>query len=102
VSFGAIITSGDHDTVLGDDLMKWLVEARVEQELSAPTRFALRFEDDGCEGSFEVLKARELKPNTVMAIVAPSGNKLVCLVRGPVTQVRFAVMLGAAGSWRNS
>jgi hypothetical protein len=99
MGFGAIITSGDNDTVLGDDLMRWLVEARVEQELSAPTRFALRFEDDSCEGSFEVLKAKEIKPNAVMGIVAPSGNKLVCLVRGPVTQVRFAVMLGAAGSW---
>jgi len=99
VGFGAIITSGDHDTVLGDDLLKWLVEARVEQELSAPTRFALRFEDDSCEGSFEVLKAKEIKPNTVIGILAQSGNKLVCLVRGPVTQVRFAVMLGAAGSW---
>jgi len=99
MGFGAIITSGDHDTVLGDELIKWLVEARVEQELSAPTRFALRFEDDSCEGSFEVLKAKDIKLNTVMAIVAPSGNKLVCLVRGRVTRVRFAVMLGAAGSW---
>jgi hypothetical protein len=99
VGFGAIITSGDHDTVLGDELMKWLVEVRVEQELSAPTRFALRFEDDSCEGGFEVLKAKEIKPNTVLGILAQSGNRLVCLVRGPVTQVRFAVTLGGAGSW---
>ena len=99
MGFGAIITSEDQNTPLSDDLLKWLVEARVEQELSAPTRFAIRFEDDTCEGSLQVLKAKEIKPNTVMAILAPDGNKLACLVRGRVTQVRFAVMLGVAGSW---
>ena len=99
MGFGAIITSDDQNTPLSDDLLKWLVETRVEQELSAPTRFAIRFEDDTCEGSLQVLKAKEIKPNTVMAILAPDGNKLACLVRGRVTQVRFAVMLGVAGSW---
>ena len=99
MGFGAVITSGPANAPLGDDLLTWLVEARVEQELSAPTRFAIRFEDDSCEGGFEVLKARELKPNTVMAVLVPSGNGFDCLVRGPVTQVKFAVVLGAAGSW---
>jgi hypothetical protein len=99
VGFGAVITSGSTNTPISDDLLKWLVEARVEQELSAPTRFAIRFEDDTCEGGLEVLKASEIKPNTEMSILAPSGNGLACLVRGPVTQVKFAVMLGVAGSW---
>src|SRR5438067_6821488 len=99
MGFGAIIPSEDQNTPLSDDLLKWLVEARVEQELSAPTRFATRFEDDTCERSLQVLKAKEIKPNTVMAILAPDDNKLACLVRGRVTQVRFAVMLGVAGSW---
>ena len=48
MGFGAIITSEDQNTPLSDDLLKWLVEARVEQELSAPTRFAIRFEDATC------------------------------------------------------
>src|SRR5437763_1449519 len=96
MGFGAIITSGKDDTVLGDELMKWLSEARVEQELSAPTRFAIRFEDDTCEGAFQVLNAAEIKPNTVLGILAQSGNRLVCLARGPITQVRFAVTLGVA------
>src|SRR5438876_528600 len=44
---------------------------------------------------------RQNKPNTVISILAPSGNRAAdaCLVRGPVTQVKFAVMLGVAGSW---
>src|SRR5207245_2104445 len=29
----------------------------------------------------------------------PSGNGFACLVRGPIMQVKFAVMLGVAGSW---
>jgi hypothetical protein len=99
VGFGAVITSGAANAPLPDDLLKWLVEARVEQELSAPTRFAIRFEEDSCDGGLEVMKAREIKPNTVMSILAPSGNGFACLVRGPVTQVKFAVMLGVAGSW---
>ena len=99
MGFGAIITSGKENTPLSDDLLKWLVEARVEQELSGATRFAIRFEDDTCDGSLQVLNAKDIKPNTLMAILAPDGNKLTCLVRGPVTQVRFSVMLGVAGSW---
>jgi hypothetical protein len=99
VGFGAIITSGKENTPLSDDLLKWLVEARVEQELSGATRFAIRFEDDTCDGSLQVLNAKDIKLNTLMAILAPDGNKLACLVRGPVTQVRFSVMLGVAGSW---
>src|SRR5207248_9962858 len=97
MGFGAIITSEDQNTPLSDDLLKWLVEARVEKELSAPTRFAIRFEDDTCGESLQVLKAKEIKPNTVMAILAPDCNKLACLVRGRVTQVRLAVMLGDDG-----
>ncbi len=31
MGFGAIITSEDQNTPLSDDLLKWLVEARVEQ-----------------------------------------------------------------------
>jgi hypothetical protein len=106
MGFGAVITSGKSNTPLGDDLLKWLVELRVEQELSAPTRFAIRFEDDTCEGTFQVMNAEEIKPNSVISVLAPSGNKpppahneLACLVRGPVTQVKFSVMLGVAGSW---
>ena len=99
MGFGAVITSGSANTPLGDELTKWLVEARVEQELSAPTRFAIRFEDDACEGSMQVLKATELKPNTVVSVLVPSGNSYACLARGPVTQVKFSVMLGVAGSW---
>ena len=99
MGFGAVITSGSSNTPISGDLLKWLVEARVEQDLSAPARFAIRFEDDTCDGGLEVMKAREIKPNTVMSILAPSGNGFACLVRGPVTQVKFAVMLGVAGSW---
>ncbi|MCW3475302.1 hypothetical protein [Limobrevibacterium gyesilva] len=99
MGFGAVITSGPANTPLGDDLVQWLVEARVEQELSAPTRFAIRFEEDTCEGKPAVLKAAEIKPNTLIAILAPAGNGVTCLVRGPVTQVKFSVQLGVAGSW---
>src|SRR5438874_12754583 len=99
MGFGAIITSEDQNTPLSDDLLKWLVEARVEQELSAPTRFAMRFEADTCVGSLQVLKAKEIKPNTVMAILASDGNKFGCLVRCRVTQLRFAVMQVVAGFW---
>jgi hypothetical protein len=98
VGFGAVITSGVANTPLGDDLLQFLVEARVEQELSDPTRFAIRFEEDNCEGEPAMLGAAQIKPNTILAILAPSGNSLACLARGPVTRVKYSAAIGVAGS----
>jgi hypothetical protein len=98
VGFGAVITSGPSNMPIGDDLLQFLVEARVEQELSAPTRFAIRFEEDNCGGNPAVLTATAIKPSTVISILVPAGNGFACLVRGPVTQVKYEAMLGVAGS----
>jgi hypothetical protein len=98
VGFGAVITTGPTNMPIGGDLLQFLVEARVEQELTAPTRFAIRFEEDNCEGKPAVLTANEIKPSTMLSILVPAGNGYACLVRGPVTQVKYTAMLGVAGS----
>jgi hypothetical protein len=99
MGFGATITTGDANQPLEPGLAQWLVEARVEQELSKPTRFAVRFEDDICGDQPAVAGAPELRPNTVLAIIAPAGNGRVCLVRGRITQVRSSTRLGGEGSF---
>lgn len=102
MGFGLIITSGDDRVPLPDQIMRWLVEARVELELSKPTRYALRFEDDLCEGKPEFEDKPELAANTRIGVFVPeqgSTNALACLVYGPVTEIKSSTMLGGVGSW---
>lgn len=99
MGFGATVTIGDSNAPLRPELAQWLVEARVEQELSKPTRFAVRFEDDICGDQPAVAGAPELRPNTVLAIIAPAGNQRYCLVRGRITQVKSSTRFGGQGSW---
>lgn len=99
MGFGAIITTGTGCTPMDGDIMRWIVEARIEQELSKATTFAIRFEDDLCEGDPEVARRPELQSNTVIGVFVRSRNKYVCLVHGPITRVRTASMVGGTGSW---
>jgi hypothetical protein len=106
MGFGLIITSGDSDSMvpLPDAVTQWLVEARVEMELSNPTRFALRFEDDICEGQHEIADGRMVdktffKNSKLGLFVKRKDDALECLVFGPVTKIRSSSMLGGPGSW---
>lgn len=99
MGFGAVITTGTSCQPMDGTVMRWIVEARIEQELSKATAFAIRFEDDLCEGDPEVARRPELKSNTVIGVFVRSQNKYVCLVQGPITRVRTASMVGGTGSW---
>jgi hypothetical protein len=98
MGFGAIITSGEGFTVV-KDIMPWITEARVEMELSKPTKFALRFDDDICEGDPEVARNPALKSNEMIGIFVRVREELHCLVFGPITRVRTSSMVGGTGSW---
>lgn len=98
MGFGAIITSGESFTVL-EDIAEWLVEARVEMELSKPAKFALRFEDDLCEGDPEVANHPALQSNQMIGIFIRVEEDLHCLVFGPITRIRTSSMVGGTGSW---
>jgi hypothetical protein len=97
VTVRAVITSGDGFETL--PFANLATEVRVEQELSKPTRFAVRFTDHLCNGSFEVSGATQIKANTPIAIFARVGARLECLVYGPVGKVRTSSMIGGTGSW---
>lgn len=98
MGFGAIITSSDAFTPV-TDLMQWLVEARVEMELSKATKFALRFDDTKCEGDSEVFNHPAIQSNEMIGIFVRVGEELQCLVFGPVTKIHTASMVGGDGSW---
>jgi hypothetical protein len=100
MGLGLVITTGDELTAMPDEIVRWLVEARVEMELSKPTRYALRFEDDICDGRSALEGRPELASNRKIGIfVLGSDDALECLVYGPVTEVRSSAVLGGAGSW---
>lgn len=99
MGFGAIITSGDGHANMPPEVMRWIVEARVEMELSKATRFALRFEDDLCEGEPAVAGRPELQANQLVGIFVAVEGAPQCLVVGPITRVRTSSMVGGAGSW---
>lgn len=99
MGFGAIITTGENHQPLDDGVMAWVIEARVEQKLSDPTKVALRFEDDLCDGGSEMERRAEFHPGAILGILVNHGDELACLGYGPVTRVRSSSMVGGAGSW---
>ena len=100
MGFGAYITSGSDFKPLASDVKSWLVEVRVEMELSKPTKFALRFEDDICDGNFAVQGHPQLVANQKLGVFVQDENEaLDCLVYGPITEVKASAVLGGAGSW---
>jgi hypothetical protein len=99
MGFGLVITSGDDLAPMPEEITQWLVEARVEMELSRPTRYALRFEDDLCGTTPRVEGAPEIAANRRIGIFVARDGSLECLVHGPVTEVRSSSVLGGAGSW---
>lgn len=99
MGFGIVVTAGDRLEAMSDDLLRWLVEARVELELSEPSRFALRFEDDLCDGSFHVEGAPQIAQNAYIGLFLPENDELTCLVYGPITEIRSSTTTGGAGSW---
>ena len=70
-------------------------------ELSKPTLFALRFEDDICEGKREIADANIFAKDTLVGlfVVLEETKELECLVYGPVTKIRASSLLGGPGSW---
>ena len=90
----------DANLAMPADMIGWLVEIRVEQELNKPTKFALRFEDDLCEGQPAMQNRDEIAPGTIITVIAGAGDvEPVCLARGPITRIRSSATVGGPGSW---
>ena len=101
MSYGFTVTSGDSNTPLSSDLMEAITEVRIEQELSKATKFGIRFEDDLCDGKPKALSAKSFKPDTIISVLVPeeidpkqANKSLICLVRGPITQLKSSAVLG--------
>ena len=99
MSFGATVTSGETNRPLPAELSIWLTEVRVEEEIGKNSKFAIRFEDDICDGTFAVDGRAEIAANQMLAVLVPSGNQSICLVRGRVTKLKTSSQLGGPGSW---
>ena len=99
MGFGAIIASGTNNRLLADSLMNCITEARVEQFLDQPTRFAIRFEEDLSGGEPIIMKSAELQCEQMITIAVQVNGAIECLVRGPVTDVKCSMQLGGPGSW---
>jgi hypothetical protein len=99
MGFGAIIASGEKNKILRDDLLDSITEVRVEQFLDEPTRFAIRFQEDICNGELTSMKSPELQCDQMITIAVQVGDVMKCLVRGPITDVKSSFQLGGPGSW---
>lgn len=99
MGFGAVIASGKNNRLLSDSLMACITEARVEQFLDEPTRFAIRFEEDLSGGEPVIMKTPELQCEQMITIGVKVDEAIRCLVRGPVTDVKCSMKQGGPGSW---
>jgi hypothetical protein len=98
MGFGAVIATGDSNRLLPDAAMENIVEVRVEQSLNEPTRFAIRFQDDIRDGQMRLSEESSLAVDSIITIAVEAGDRLVCLVRGPITATSSSLMLGGPGS----
>ena len=99
MGFGAILASGENNTLLRDDLLDCITEVRVEQSLDDPTRFAIRFQEDLSDGEPRIRRAPELQCQQRITVAVQVGDDMKCLVRGPITNIRSSMALGGPGSW---
>jgi len=100
MAYGFVITAGDSPRRLDDALHKLIAEVRVEQDMSRPTKFAVRFEEDICQGDRIALSATAIQPGEKIAVLVPDENDaLVCLVMGQVTKFKSSAVTGGPGSW---
>lgn len=98
MGFGAVITDAKGNIL--ESIAARAIEARIEQTLSKPTKFAIRLEADLCDGELEVADDETaLQPDKVIGIFVMIDERFHCLVLGPITQVRTAATLGGSGSW---
>lgn len=99
MGFGAIIASGENNLLLGDDLLDCITEVRVEQSLDDPTHFAIRFQEDISGGQPRIRGAADFKCGKIITVAVKVADEIKCLVRGPITEREWSVMLGGPGSW---
>lgn len=99
---GLIILHGESEEQIGEDILQHLIEVRVEQGLSKATKFAIRFSEDFCRDTLEIGSVAKLNINTVISILVPAENgegDYVCLVKGPITEIKTSIVTGGQGSW---
>jgi len=96
-----IITYGEDNQSLDTQSLKAVVEVRVEQEMSKPYRYAIRFEDHVCEGKIAISTQSNLQPGTIIGVFVKEGDAdaMRCLVRGPIDKIKSSVATGGSGSW---
>ena len=75
MAYGFVVTHGTGNSRLDDVLHRAIAEVRVEQDLSRPTKFAVRFEEDICEGERSVLGASAIAPGEVLSVLVPDEHK---------------------------
>jgi hypothetical protein len=100
MAYGFVVTQGTSNARLDDALHRAIAEVRIEQDMSRATKFAVRFEDDICEGQPTVLSADAIAPGEVLSVLVPDEDDgLVCLVQGQVTKLKSSAVTGGPGSW---
>lgn len=100
MGYGFQLVSGEANGAVDPTLLESITEVRVEQELSKPTRFAVRFDEDICEGEPKTLQATALRPGQLLGVIVwNTEDQPHCLVRGPITKVKSSAVVGGPGSW---
>jgi hypothetical protein len=100
MAYGFVVTHGSGNQRLDAPLHRAISEVRIEQDLSRPTKFAVRFEDDICDGQPSVLSADAIAPGEQLSILVPDEHdSLLCLVQGQVTKLKSSAVTGGPGSW---
>ena len=98
MGFDLKLAGGPENRLFDPDLMACLVEVRVEQSLDAPTRFAIRFQDDIVDGALRKASAPDLQVGRDVTVAVKTDAALHVLVRGPILGTQSQMTRGGPGS----
>ncbi|MCY1061717.1 hypothetical protein [Nannocystis sp. SCPEA4] len=89
------------DDLPAPDLLDLVITAQVDQSLSEPTRYAVRFamEIDEVLQDYTLVLDPRLRPGAVVTILVDDGLGLACLVRGAIDRHQVHIETGGPGSW---
>jgi len=89
------------DSVPAPDLLDLVITTQVEQSLSEPTRYSVRFamEIDEVLRDYTLILDPRLRAGAVVTILVDDGLGLACLVRGAIDRHQVHIETGGPGSW---
>jgi phage protein D len=87
------------DDIPNSQLTEQVTSVEVYEKIDENTHYKLNFMVDVCNDDIAESLQNDTSNGKILSVLVQTGNGLVCLVKGPVTQQEANLQHGGAGSW---